>query len=217
MKRLLDLIAGERKLYAIYVILRWLFEQCFGRFHALLLGWPLSYLGQGSRVLGSKFMFFSGRAHISRYAWIEAVHKFNGCSFKPCICVGRTFGAADRLHISCVNEIRIGDFCLFGSGVYVSDHNHGIYSGENQSCPSDSPIARQLFSSGPVIIGSNVWIGDNVVIVGPVRIGDGVVIGANSVVTSDIPENVIAVGAPAKIIKSFNKMSGQWRSNINAK
>jgi lipopolysaccharide O-acetyltransferase len=74
-----------------------------------------------------------------------------------------------------------------------------------------------LFSSGPVIIGSNVWVGDNVVIVGPVRIGDGVVIGANSVVTSDIPENVIAVGAPARIIKSFDKTSGEWLSNINAK
>lgn len=217
MKRLLDLMAGERKLYAMYAMLRWLFEQGFGRFHALLLGWPMSYLGSGSKVLGSKFVIFSGRAHISRYAWIEAVHKFNDCSFKPCIRVGKKFGAAERLHISCVNEISIGDFCLFGSGVYIADHNHGVYSGKNQSSPSDSPIDRRLFSSGPVIIGSNVWIGDNVVIVGPVKIGDGVVIGANSVVTGDIPENVIAVGAPAKVIKSFNKTSGEWLSHTNAK
>lgn len=210
-------MAGERKFYALYVSLRWLFEQFFGRIHASLLGWPLSYLGQGSRVLGSKFIFFAGRAHVNRYAWIEAVHKFNDCSFEPCIHVGKNFGAADRLHISCISEIRIGDSCLFGSGVYVSDHNHGIYHGKNQSSPSELPIVRRLFSSGPVIIGSNVWIGDNVVIVGPVKIGDGVVIGANSVVTGDIPANVIAVGAPAKVIKSFDNMCGEWLPILNAK
>ena len=216
MQRLKNLIIGERKLYAVYVVSRWLFEQCFGRLHALLLGWPSSFLGHGSRVLGSRFISFSGRAHIKRYAWIEAEHVFNGCFFNPHIFVGRGFGASDRLHLSCINEIRIGEFCLFGSGVYIADHNHGIYSGLNQSDPHDSPIARQLFSTGPVIIGSNVWLGDNVVIVGPVRIGDGAVVGANSVVTSDIPENVIAAGAPAKIIKSFDQITGEWLANVNA-
>lgn len=210
MKRLLDVIIGERGLYSLFAFLRWIFEQLSARFHALVLGWPSAYLGAGSRVLGSRFIIFSKGAHIGRYAWIEALHKYNGCSFLPDIHVGRNFGAADRLHLSCVNKIVIGDYCLFGSGVYISDHNHGVYSGASQSSPNEPPISRKLLSRGPVFIGSNVWIGDNVIIIGPVSVGDGAIIGANSVVVKDIPSNVIAVGAPAKVVKSFDNVSGEW-------
>src|SRR5450759_5133097 len=106
------------------------------------------------------------------------------------------FYLSDRLHLSAINRIEIGDNCLFD--------NHGSYKGDVQSAPSEQPIKRKLISLGPVVIGSNVWLGDNVIIIGPVRIGDGVVIGANSVVTRDIPEHVIAAGAPLRILKTFN-------------
>jgi len=99
---------------------------------------------------------------------------------------------------------------LLGSGVYISDHNHGIYNGLGQSAPTEPPSDRKLLPNGSVIIGSNVWVGDNVVIVGPVTIGDGAVIGANSVVTKDIPRDVIAAGAPVRVLKKFNPISGVW-------
>ena len=149
---------------------------------------------------------------MGRYAWIEAVSGNNGHTFSPVIRIEQGFCASERLHISAINRIEIGDNCLFGSCVYISDHNHGSYKGEEQSAPSEPPIQRKLVSHGPVVIGSNVWIGDNVVIVGPVRIGNGVVIGANSVVTRDIPDDVMVVGIPAKILKRFNQESGKWKN-----
>ncbi|MGM9473813.1 DapH/DapD/GlmU-related protein [Pseudarthrobacter sp. YS3] len=59
-------------------------------------------------------------------------------------------------------------------------------------------------------IGSNCWIGDNVIILGPVEIGDGVVVAANSVVTKDVPPMRMVAGVPARVIKSFQESSKTW-------
>lgn len=56
----------------------------------------------------------------------------------------------------------------------------------------------------PIKIGNDVWIGGNVVILAGVTIGNNVVIGAGSVVTKDIPDNVVAVGNPCRIIKKMD-------------
>lgn len=57
----------------------------------------------------------------------------------------------------------------------------------------------------PITVGNNVWIGGNVTILPGVTIGDNTVIGAGSVVTKDIPENVVAVGNPCRVIKQITK------------
>ncbi len=71
------------------------------------------------------------------------------------------------------------------------------------------PLSPEARRSGiewgkEIIIGDDVWIGGNVIIIGPVRIGDGVTIGAGSVVTKDIPARSVAVGNPARVIKTIN-------------
>lgn len=67
------------------------------------------------------------------------------------------------------------------------------------------PVSRQSgYEYGiPVSIGNNVWIGGNVVITPGVTIGDNVVIGAGSVVTKDIPANVVAAGNPCRVIREI--------------
>jgi len=177
---------------------------------ATIMGWPRSYLGPGSKVLGTMAIEVGECAYINRYAWIEAVHTFGNQSFHPAILIGRGLAASDNLHITSINRIEIGDNCLFGSSVLISDHNHGSYRGDEQSNPLESPVQRKLVSHGTVIIGSNVWLGDNVVVMGPVRIGNGVVVGANSVITRDIPDNVIVAGTPARIVKRFNEATVKW-------
>ena len=63
---------------------------------------------------------------------------------------------------------------------------------------------------GRVTIGNNVFIGANTIILPNLRIGDDCVIGANSVVTHDIPDYSVAVGAPAKVIKQYNFKQNKW-------
>ena len=60
----------------------------------------------------------------------------------------------------------------------------------------------------PIMIGNNVWLGMNVVILPGVNIGDNVIVSANSVVRSDLPPNVVAGGAPCKILKKKSPYKG---------
>ena len=94
-------------------------------------------------------------------------------------------------------RIEIGDHTMLANGCFVGDADHRYDDPE-------LPITWQGFvARGPVRIGSNCWLGANVVVTGGVSIGDRAVIGANSVVTRDVPPGVIAAGAPAKVIREI--------------
>ena len=90
-----------------------------------------------------------------------------------------------------MKKIDIGYGVTIGPNVCIYDHDHNI--GETSS--------KEAFCSSPVIIKENVWIGANVVITRGVIIGKNSVIAAGAVVTSDVPENCIVGGIPAKVIK----------------
>jgi lipopolysaccharide O-acetyltransferase len=130
---------------------------------------------------------------------------------KSMVVIGESVMAYHNLHIGAINSVIIGDRVLIASGVYISDHSHGNYSGENQSSPIVPPMIRELYAK-PVNIGSDVWIGEKVSILPGVTIGDGSIIGAGSVVTKDIPSFTIAVGSPAVVIRSYNFKTKKWVS-----
>lgn len=186
-----------------------------GKFTAYSVGWKRAYLGRGSRVIGTKFIEVADGIYIGRFAWIEAVAEYGSQKFSPLIKIGQGFCASEHLHISSIARIEIGENCLVGSNVYISDHNHGIYKGRDQSHPNESPAMRKLLA-GFVSIGDNVWIGDKVTIVGPVRIGNGAVIGANSVVNRDVSDGAVVAGVPAREIKRFNSNSNEWEKSVSA-
>lgn len=86
---------------------------------------------------------------------------------------------------------------------FITDNSHGENISINEL--NISPHERNIFSKGTVIIGDNVWTGKNVCIMPNVKIGNGAIIGANSVVTHNIPPYSVAVGSPAKVIKTIEK------------
>ena len=125
------------------------------------------------------------------------------------VVIGESVKAYHNLHIGAIDSVIIGDRVLIASGVYISDHGHGNYSGENQSSPITPPVTRELHAK-PVNIGNDVWIGEKVSILPGVTIGDGAIIGAGSVVTRDVPSFTIAVGSPAIAIKLYNFKKEKW-------
>lgn len=119
---------------------------------------------------------------------------------KPSLIIGNGVSIGEYSHITCANEITIGDNLLTGRFVLITDNSHGDSSAADSNLP---PLKRAIHSKGRVEIGKNVWIGDKVTILPGVTIGDGAVIAANSVVTKDVPPKSIAGGIPAKIIKQM--------------
>jgi acetyltransferase-like isoleucine patch superfamily enzyme len=140
---------------------------------------------------------------------IEMITEHNDICFTPSFVVGNNVSINDDVHIGCAYQIIIGDDVLMASKIFISDHQHGGYSGERQHGPDQPPSARPLVCA-PVVIGNRVWLGEMVSVLPGVTIGDGSIIGANSVVSRDIPPNTIAVGAPAVPIKRFNSTSRTW-------
>jgi acetyltransferase-like isoleucine patch superfamily enzyme len=94
-------------------------------------------------------------------------------------------------------SITIEDDVFFGPNVYVTDQNHGVDR-------LDVPIGRQSQLEQPVVIGAGSWLGTNVVVLPGVTIGRHVAVGAGSVVTSDLPDNAVAAGVPARVIKTLD-------------
>ena len=180
------------------------------RFAAFTLDAPGLHLGAASVIRGARHIRFGRQVRVGGSIWLEAVTDYAGQEFSPEISIGDETSFSDRVHISSIERIVIGRGVLFGSGVYIADHGHGVYKGEHQSDPGIAPAQRHLGGGGPVVIGDRVWIGDNVIIVGPVRVGDGAVIGANSVVRKDVPAGAMVAGIPARLIKRFDAASSSW-------
>ncbi len=128
---------------------------------------------------------------IGKNIWIEPDFR---CEF------GKNITIDDDVYINfgCIildcAEVTIGSHTLIGpnAGFYAANH---------------SPDATERINGGcygkPIHIGKNVWLGGDVKVIGGVTIGDNTIIGAGSIVTKDVPSNVIAAGNPCKVIREI--------------
>ena len=89
----------------------------------------------------------------------------------------------------------------FGDNVFIGP-NCGFYTAGHPLNVSDRN--KGLEYAKPIKVGNNVWIGGNVVVMPGVTIGDNVTIGAGSVVTKDIPSNVLAHGNPCRVVRNLD-------------
>lgn len=104
--------------------------------------------------------------------------------------------------------IRVGKNCLFAAGVNFITHD-GAISVLNNLGYFDG---KRMDNMAPIVIGDNVYIGMGAYIMPGVTIGNNVIIGANAVVTHDIPDNSVAVGMPARVIKTIDEY---YKSALN--
>ncbi|MBT1161005.1 MULTISPECIES: sugar O-acetyltransferase [Bifidobacterium] len=99
--------------------------------------------------------------------------------------------------------VTIGDDVLFGPNVSLLPPMHPMRWQDRNSRVAPDGSSYDYEYGKPITIGSNCWFGGNVTVVGGVTIGDGCVIGAGAVVTHDIPANSVAVGVPARVIRTI--------------
>ncbi len=108
-----------------------------------------------------------------------------------------------NFNLTCVDDthIYVGDCTMFGPNVTIATAGH--------------PILPELREKGyqynaPVHIGRNCWIGSGAIILPGITIGDNVAVGAGSVVTKDLPSNVIAVGNPCRVLREINEHDKEY-------
>lgn len=150
---------------------------------------PLRIDGRGAVVIGDSVML--GYAPAFRVGTGEILLQARGQTSS--IRIGNNCYFSNNIGIIAVDSISIGDSCQIGDLVMIVDADfHEI-----------NPATRNATSGliCPVTIGNNVWLGSRVIILKGTTIGDNSVIAAGSVVTKPIPENVIAAGVPAKVIR----------------
>lgn len=116
------------------------------------------------------------------------------CDYGKRISVGERFFANFNFTVLDEAPVTIGNDCFIGPNV-------SIYTACHSTDPTERNSRREW--AEPVSIGDNVWIGGSVTILPGVSIGDNVTIGAGSVVTKNIPDNVVAVGNPCRVIKKI--------------
>lgn len=109
--------------------------------------------------------------------------------------IGENVGTTNRAFISAVEgaSVRIGTDCMIATGIEIrADDAHAIY---------DVRTGKRVNHSASIDIGDHVWLAKNVIVMGGVTIGSGSVIGFGSIVTRNVPNNCVAVGTPARVVR----------------
>ena len=145
------------------------------------------------RLLGEQWIAIGSGVGIASGSWLQVLGDPGSIALR----IGDGTNVAGACVLSAVESIVVGRRVLFARNVYVADHQHAFED-------LDIPVVEQgVERVAPVEIGEGAWLGQNVVVGPGVRIGRGAVIGANSVVLHDVPEYSVAVGAPARVVRSF--------------
>jgi acetyltransferase-like isoleucine patch superfamily enzyme len=125
-------------------------------------------------------------------------------TFDPKIVIGNRVTSTGMLTIAAMQEVTIEDDVMFASNVLIADGMHGFEH-------ANEPYKYQkMWKIAPVLVKRGCWIGQNVVIMPGVTVGAFSIIGANSVVTKSIPDRCIAIGAPARVVKTWDERTKTW-------
>lgn len=154
------------------------------------------------RIRGAKYIKFGKNVRIGSGSYLACISG-NNQEYK--IEFGDGVVSTGMLQIHSMSNVHIGDNVLFATNVFISDCGHEYSNGR-------VPYMHQGYGRpSKVSIGSGSWIGQNVVILPGITIGENCIIGANSVVTKSIPDQCIAVGSPARVVKQFCNESELWK------
>jgi acetyltransferase-like isoleucine patch superfamily enzyme len=176
------MVRGRNKLFSLWA------AGAFDSFGAhTVLQLPIRLSGERRMAIGSGVFVGAG-------SWLQVVGEEPG---GVALTIGDGSAIAGYCVLSATKEIRLGRDVALARNVYIADHTHAYDD------PSRRITEQGLANVCPVEIADGAWLGQNVVVLPGVRIGRGSVVSANAVVTRDIPDFCLAVGAPARVVRRF--------------
>jgi len=153
-------------------------------------------------ILISKGINFKDRISIGNSARIELVQNSNSTRM-PNLVIGENVNIEQDLHMTCGEEIIIGENTAILPRVCITDIDHPYID-------INTPPKLQPLVTKKVSIGNNCMIGINSVILSGTKIGNHSIVGANSVVRGEFPDYCVIAGAPAKVVRIYDKKSNKW-------
>jgi acetyltransferase-like isoleucine patch superfamily enzyme len=174
----------------------------------LLFGHRFGRFGRGSRVLrpvaieGPRNIHLGDDVLVAAHSALAAVPHTGAAECRLEIGAGSRIGRFNHLYAT--RRVVLGRQVLTANNVYIADNLHGFED------PSRAILAQPIVQRGEVEIGEGSWLGHNACVLGA-RIGRHCVVGANAVVTRDVPDHCVVVGAPAVIVKRYDAALQRWR------
>jgi len=172
-----------------------------------LCGFAVAGLGRGARIIwplrivGARYCHFEDDAVLQYGAYVAVLPEHSDA---PVLRVGARTQIGNHSHIIATHRIEIGASVLIADRFFVADNGHEF---ADPTVPIRDQGLRRL---PPVRIGDGSWIGENVCVIGA-SIGRQCVVGSNSVVTRDLPDQCVAAGSPAIVLRRFCAETQQWR------
>lgn len=147
------------------------------------------------RISGERRIAVGDEVFIGAGSWLQVLDASGeGVALR----IGEGSSFAGGCVLSAALSVTVGRSVLVARNVYVADHSHAFED-------LDRPVLAQgITRVEPVEIGDGAWLGENVVVGPGVRIGRGAVIGANAVVLADVPDYAVAVGVPARVVRTLS-------------
>jgi acetyltransferase-like isoleucine patch superfamily enzyme len=144
-----------------------------------------------------------GHVELGRWSWLGHGTKLR--CHEGLVSIGAKTVLGQECTISAFQHVSIGRECVIADRVMLIDFDHGVVDVER-------PIREQGIYKRDVRVGHNVWIGYGACILRGVTVGDNAIIGTNSVVTSDVPDNAVVGGVPARVIRMRKEpLRMRWR------
>jgi acetyltransferase-like isoleucine patch superfamily enzyme len=174
--------------------------RAWGKVFSVLAGGAFASFGRHSvlqppvRLDGEWRIAIGSDVYVGAGSWLQVI---DGDGDAVALELGDGTSIQGGCILSAVSGVRLGRKVLLARHVYVSDHTHAFDD------TTRAVVEQGVDRVAPVEICDGAWIGENVVVCPGVRIGRGAVVGANAVVTSDVPDHSVAVGAPARVVRTF--------------